>query len=115
MNGSRPSSTALNHSPSAFQPRVAGARAIQTARFAEHPKIFTNSDAQGTLLTEIASPDAEGRDLLGKVAEKFGLTARGYHRILRVARTIADLEGSANVHRHHIGEAVSYRLTNASL
>ncbi len=95
--------------------RVAAARAIQTERFAEHPSIFTNSDAQGTLLTDIAAPDAEGRELLSKVSEKFGLTARGYHRILRVARTIADLEGAQNVHRHHIGEAVSYRLTNASL
>jgi magnesium chelatase family protein len=48
------------------------------------------------------------------VAERFGLTARGYHRVLRVARTIADLDGSEAVHRPHVAEAVSYRLSSAS-
>ena len=58
----------------------------------------------------IATPDSESRDLLSKVAERFGLTARGYHRVLRVARTIADLDGSDHVARPHVAEAVSYRL-----
>lgn len=91
--------------------RVTAARARQTARFADHPGLRVNADAEGRLLEDIASPDAEGRDLLAKVAERFGLSARGYHRILRVARTIADLAGADEVRKPHIAEAVSFRLT----
>jgi magnesium chelatase family protein len=89
--------------------RVAAARAIQEARFAG-AAARVNADAEGRLLEEIAAPDAEGRALLARVAERFGLSARGYHRILRVARTIADLAGSAAVRRPHVAEAVSFRL-----
>ncbi len=91
--------------------RVASARDIQTARFADHPEARVNADAEGRLLEEVASPDAEGRDLLAKVAERFGLSARGYHRVLRVARTIADLDGAAEVRKPHVAEAVSFRLS----
>ncbi|MGB3315344.1 MAG: YifB family Mg chelatase-like AAA ATPase, partial [Albidovulum sp.] len=91
--------------------RVAAARDRQTARFADRPDIRVNADAEGRLLEEVASPDAEGRDLLAKVAERFGLSARGYHRILRVARTIADLDSSDGVRKPHVAEAVSYRLS----
>jgi len=91
--------------------RVARARDAQTARFTDHPAIRVNADAEGQLLEDIASPDAEGRDLLVKVAERFGLSARGYHRVLRVARTIADLDGEATVRKPHVAEAVSYRLS----
>ena len=73
--------------------RVAKARAVQSARFDTVDSARVNADAEGALLEEIAAPDTEGRDLLLKVAERFGLSARGYHRILRVARTIADLDG----------------------
>ena len=90
--------------------RVAQARARQSARFADHPRLRVNADMEGRLLEEAASPDAEGRDFLARAADRFGLTARGYHRILRVARTIADLDGSATVRRPHIAEAVGYRL-----
>ena len=72
-----------------------------------------NAEAEGSLLEEIATPDGEGRDLLLKIAERFGLSARGYHRVLRVARTIADLAGSEAVRKPHVAEAVSYRLTLA--
>ena len=89
--------------------RVAAAREIQTARFAE-TGARVNADAEGQLLEEIAAPDAEGRELLLRVAERFGLSARGYHRVLRVARTIADLDGSETVRRGHVAEAVGYRL-----
>ena len=65
--------------------------------------------ADGTLLEEIAAPDAEGRALLTQAAERMKLTARGYHRVLRVARTLADLEGAESVRRVHIAEALSYR------
>ncbi|SFR46557.1 magnesium chelatase family protein [Yoonia tamlensis] len=91
--------------------RVAAARGIQSARFAEHDKMRVNADAEGRVLEEIATPDAQGRDLLTKVAERFGLSARGYHRVLRVARTIADLDGSDAVRKPHVAEAISYRLS----
>ncbi len=90
--------------------RVNAARARQAARFADHPNITVNADVEGTLLEQIAAPDPEGRALLAKVAERFGLSARGYHRVLRVARTIADLDASATVRLPHVAEAVSYRL-----
>ena len=73
-----------------------------------------NADLEGSLLEATASPDAEGRALLVRVAERFGLSARGYHRVLRVARTIADLDGSEAVRHPHIAEAVSFRLTVAA-
>ncbi len=90
--------------------RVASARERQAARFTDHPRLRVNADAEGRVLEEIAAPDAEGRTLLATVAERFGLSARGYHRVLRVARTIADLDGSADVRKPHVAEAVSYRL-----
>ncbi len=90
--------------------RVQGARDVQTARFADVDGARLNADAEGALLEEIATPDPEGKALLIKVAQRFGLSARGYHRVLRVARTIADLDGSAAVRQPHVAEAVSYRL-----
>lgn len=90
--------------------RVAAARAVQAARFAAFEGMHLNADAEGAVLDRIATPDAAGRALLGKVADRFGLTARGYHRVLRVARTIADLDGCDAVISDHVAEAVSYRL-----
>ncbi|MBI1171488.1 YifB family Mg chelatase-like AAA ATPase [bacterium] len=94
--------------------RVSAARGIQAARFADHPKVRVNAEAEGALLEDIARPDAESRALLAKVAERFGLTARGYHRVLRVARTIADLAGESTLRRPHVAEAVSYRMSLTS-
>ena len=90
--------------------RVAGARERQTARYHGHPTARANADAEGKLLDEVATPDEGGRALLSRVAQRFGLSARGYHRVLRVARTIADLDKSTEVRRPHVAEAVSYRL-----
>ncbi|WP_136637008.1 YifB family Mg chelatase-like AAA ATPase [Pseudooceanicola onchidii] len=90
--------------------RVARARKIQATRYAAHPGARLNADAEGRLLEEIATPAPEGRAMLQAAADRFGLTARGYHRILRVARTIADLDAAAQVETPHIAEALSYRL-----
>jgi magnesium chelatase family protein len=90
--------------------RVAAARNIQSARFSGQDHLRVNADLEGKALDDAATPDSEGRALLVKVAERFGLSARGYHRVLRVARTIADLEGVADVRKPHIAEAVSYRI-----
>ena len=92
--------------------RVAAARDIQHARFDGQPGMSVNADAEGDMLEEIASPDSEARALLTKVADRFHLSARGYHRVIRVARTIADLQGAETVRKPHIAEAVSFRLAN---
>ncbi len=101
-------------SSAAVAGRVAEARATQAARFEGHHGLRVNADAEGRLLEEIAAPDPDGRELLARIAERFGLSARGYHRVLRVARTIADLAGSREVRKPHIAEAVSYRLSVAT-
>ena len=93
--------------------RVADARDVQTTRYAQYPAMRSNADAAGDALETFAAPDAEGRALLVRVAERIGLSARGYHRVLRVARTIADLAGEDAVRQKHVAEAVSYRLATA--
>jgi magnesium chelatase family protein len=92
--------------------RVAAARQRQAARYADQPtetRVRTNAEVDGALLDEVATPDPEGRALLVRAAERLRLSARGYHRVLRVARTLADLEGAAIVGRRHVAEAHSYR------
>ena len=93
--------------------RVATARAVQSARYAALEDTRVNADIQGKALEAFATPDTEGRALLLTAAERFGLSARGYHRVLRVARTIADLGGADDLRRPHIAEALSYRLLGA--
>jgi magnesium chelatase family protein len=93
--------------------RVARARAMQAERLAG-TGARVNADLEGAALERFAVPDAEGRALVSRVAERMGLSARGYHRVLRVARTIADLDGADAVRKPHVAEAISYRLTTAT-
>lgn len=93
--------------------RVATARVLQRKRYEKHSTagrpIRSNAEADGQVLVEVAAPDAEGRALLEQAAERLKLSARGYHRVLRVARTLADLDASEGVRRVHVAEALSYR------
>jgi magnesium chelatase family protein len=91
--------------------RVARARELQRARFVAlgARTMRTNADCSGRILEEIATPDAEGVALLRQAAEALHLSARGFHRTLRVARTLADLDGAESVGRMHVAEALSYR------
>ncbi len=91
--------------------RVAQARALQAARYASLENVpgHTNAHCAASLLEEIAAPDRAGAALLGEAADTLRLSARGYHRTLKVARTLADLDGEAQVRRIHVAEALSYR------
>ena len=88
--------------------RVAAARNLQTARYAADG-VRTNAEADGELLERVATPDEPGRALLAAAAAAMRLSARSYHRVLKVSRTIADLAGSPTVGRIHVAEALSYR------
>jgi len=89
--------------------RVAAARDIQRARMTKSDDPRTNAEIDGEALMRIASPDEPGAALLAEAAARMRLTARGYHRVLRVARTLADLDGGGGVRRLHIAEALNFR------
>jgi magnesium chelatase family protein len=94
----------------AIADRVARARAVQRGRFAGHEHVVVNADAEGDLLEAIVALSEGAAKLLAEVTQRFRLSARAYHRVLRVARTIADLEGSEPVEKPHVAEAAGYRL-----
>jgi len=91
--------------------RVAAARDRQRARFAAlgAKGVRTNAECSGQLLEQVAMPDADGVALLRQASDTLGLSARGFHRTLKVARTLADLDGADGVGRVHVAEALSYR------
>jgi magnesium chelatase family protein len=91
--------------------RVARAREMQLRRYEAIglPGIRTNTQASGPVLEDVAKPDSAGLKLLRDAADAMRLSARGYHRVLRVARTLADLDGADKVGRLHLAEALSYR------
>ena len=89
--------------------RVIRARQIQEERYREYPGIHCNAQMTSSLLAEYAQPDAKSLSLLKQAMERLNLSARAYDRILKVARTIADLEGASVIGVPHIAEAISYR------
>ena len=93
----------------AIRERVIRARKIQEERFKQHKGIYCNAMMTEKMLHEFAEPDTASLDMLRMAMERLKLSARAYSRILKVARTIADLEGSEQVQSHHIAEAIGYR------
>ena len=91
--------------------RVAVARALQAERYRAMglPGVSTNAAAPPAVIEDAAALDAAGLSLLREAAERMRLSARGYHRVLKLARTLADLDGAAQVGRLHLAEALSYR------
>jgi len=101
--------TAAGEPSAAVRRRVRVARATQQARYgADGPR--TNAAVRGGAVTTLCRPDPAGRALLRKAIERLGLSARGYDRVLKVGRTIADLAGSPGVTAEHVAEALQYRL-----
>lgn len=94
---------------SAIRARVIEARKIQAERFKSYKNIYCNAQMTGRMIRKYAEPDENGIQMLKMAMERLNLSARAYDRILKVARTIADLDNSAQVQSNHIAEAVSYR------
>ena len=106
---SRPGMPQASEGSAEVRARVTLARQVQIERYAALPRVRTNAECDGALLEEIAAPEPAGLTLLREAADALSLSARGYHRTLRVARTLADLDGEETVARIHIAEALSYR------
>jgi magnesium chelatase family protein len=89
--------------------RVAQARKVQESRFARTRRVFANAQMTSKLVQEHCALGTDARRLLEAAVERLGLSARAYTRILKIARTIADLEGEAEITLPHVAEAVQYR------
>ena len=103
------SSKAPGEPSAAIRQRVIAARALQERRFKDAPGIHCNAQMTPALLHKYAEPDAAGLEKLRDAMERMNMSARTYDRILKVARTIADLEAAPTVRHHHIMEAIAYR------
>ena len=103
------SSTAPAESSASIRERVIKAREIQTERFKGIQGVHCNAQMSSALLRKYAQPDEKGLERLRDAMTRLNMSARAYDRILKVARTISDLAGSAEVKSHHIGEAINYR------
>lgn len=102
-------STRQGEPSSVIRERVIKARQIQEERFRNHKGVYFNSQMSERMIHEYAEPDDNSLELLHTAMERLSLSARAYSRILKVARTIADLEGSQKVQTNHIAEAINYR------
>jgi magnesium chelatase family protein len=103
------SDTRRGESSADIRQRVIKARKIQENRFQSHPGIFANAQMTPQLLQQFCGLDQRSQDSLRNAMHRLGLSARAYDRILKVARTIADLEGSPNIQFEHLAEAINYR------
>ena len=101
-------STTQPESSESIKKRVNKARDIQLERYKDL-KIFSNSELTPKLIEKYCKLDNEGKAILQRAFDKLGLSARAYGRILKVARTIADLEGSKDIEKNHVAEAIQYR------
>ena len=101
MNGSETSET--------VRERVTNARQIQAERFKEYKGVYANAQMSSKLIRKFVALDEASIELIKNAMDKLGLSARAYDRILKVSRTIADLEGEENVQSHHLSEAIHYR------
>jgi len=109
------SSKAVGESSHQIRERVIAAREIQMRRFAEKKGMYCNADMQSKDIQSFCKLDTAGEELLKMAITKLGLSARAYDRILKVARTIADLSRSANIRPGHISEAIQYRSLDRNL
>ena len=103
------SEAAPGESSASIRERVIAARKIQEERFKDEPGVYCNAQMTTSLLHKYAQPDTQGLNLLRTAMTKLNLSARAYDRILKVSRTIADLEGCKNIQPQHLAEAISYR------
>jgi magnesium chelatase family protein len=108
------SNTAPGEPSAAIRERVIKARQIQEQRYKDVKGIYCNAQMTEKMIHQYAEPDEAGLNMLRMAMERLSLSARAYSRILKVARTIADLEGSESVQSHHIAEAIGYRSLDRS-
>ena len=106
---SKLSEAQLSEKSHEIRQRVIAAREIQNERYAENESIYCNAQMGSKQLREICRIEKAGQDLLKTAMDRLGLSARAYDRILKVSRTIADLDGSANIETNHLAEAIQYR------
>lgn len=92
--------------------RVINAREVQNTRFSLHSGIHTNSEMNTKLVKQLCLLDQSSQALLAKAIDTYSLSARSYYRIIKIARTIADLSQSSSIQSNHIAEALSYRYTD---
>ena len=103
------SKAAPGEASATIRQRVIKARDIQAERYRTHKGIHCNAQMTERMIHQYAEPDNAGLELLRMAMERFSLSARAYSRILKVARTIADLDASDSVQQHHLAEAIGYR------
>jgi magnesium chelatase family protein len=109
------SSERAEESSSSIRERVAGARKRQRARFANQPKTNCNARMGTKQLKQFCKLDAESQELIRVAMSELNLSARAYDRILKVARTIADLAGTETISSEHVSEAIQYRSFDRTL